>query len=50
MGGTRAAVAAAMVLSKRDGTGAKGTREKLAAAGFDVEDSPYPEFIERYFA
>lgn len=38
-----------MVLSKRDGTGASGAREKLSAAGFDVADSPYPDFIERYF-
>ena len=38
-----------MVLSKRDGTGANGAREKLAAAGFDVEDSPYPQLIAHYF-
>ncbi|HEX3464553.1 MAG TPA: hypothetical protein VHS78_10945 [Candidatus Elarobacter sp.] len=38
-----------MVLSERDGSGAAGTRAKLADAGFDVEDSPYPEFIDRYF-
>jgi hypothetical protein len=38
-----------MVLSKRDGTGANGAREKLTAAGYDVTDSPYPALIERYF-
>jgi hypothetical protein len=38
-----------MVLSERDGTGAAGTRAKLADADFDVADSPYPAFIERYF-
>ncbi|MCU1384300.1 MAG: hypothetical protein JWL71_2997, partial [Acidobacteria bacterium] len=33
-----------------DGTGASGALEAISEAGFDLEDSPYPEFIRRYFA
>jgi hypothetical protein len=50
MAGTRAAVAASIVSAEREGSGASGTRAKLAAAGFEIGGTPYDAFIERYFA
>lgn len=49
MGGTRAAVAAAVVTARAEGTGARGAMEALSAAGFDVADTPYPALIREHF-
>ena len=48
-GGTRAAVVVAAVLAEKAGDGAAGARRRIEAAGFDVADSPYAQFVERYF-
>jgi len=48
-GGTRAAVAVAVVLAERAGQGAKDVRAALDAAGFDITGRPYERFIETYF-
>jgi len=37
------------VLSEKDGTGAKGALQKAADAGFEINGTPYADFIERYF-
>jgi hypothetical protein len=50
MGGTRAAVAAAIVSAEKDGSGSAGAFAKLAQAGFDIGGTPYEAFIERYFS
>jgi hypothetical protein len=49
MGGTRAAVAAALVAAEKDGSGKAGAYKKLADAGFDVAGTPYAAFVESYF-
>lgn len=49
-GGTRAAVAVAIVLAERAGHGAKDVEKMLQAAGFDIKGRPYEAFIENYFA
>jgi uncharacterized protein (TIGR01244 family) len=49
-GGTRAAVAVAVVLAERAGQGAQQVREALDAAGFDITGRPYERFIAQYFA
>jgi hypothetical protein len=38
-----------MVTAQREGTGAAGALKLLADADFDVEGTPYPELIRRYF-
>jgi hypothetical protein len=38
------------VLSEKDGSGAEGALRKAADAGFDIAETPYGEFIERYFS
>ena len=48
-GGTRAAVVAAVVAAERAGEGHEGALRRIGAAGFDVEDTAYHAFIERYF-
>jgi len=48
-GGTRAAVAAAIIAAKRDGTGERGAMTAAAEAGYDVRGTPYGDFIRRYF-
>lgn len=50
MGGTRAAVAAAIVKAEKDGSGAAGALKKLSDAKFDVEGTPFLTFINSYFA
>jgi hypothetical protein len=50
MGGTRAAVAAAIVSAERDGSGASGALKKVAAAGFDIDGTPYAAFVREYYA
>jgi hypothetical protein len=50
MGGTRAAVAASIVTALREATGEAGAVKALKDAGFDIEGTPYPEFIRSYFA
>jgi uncharacterized protein (TIGR01244 family) len=50
MGGTRAAVAAAIVAAKADGSGKAGAFAKLAAADFDVAGTPYAAFVDDYFS
>ena len=49
MGGTRAAVAAAIVSAEKDGSGAEGARKKLRDANFDIEESPFLTFVKDYF-
>jgi uncharacterized protein (TIGR01244 family) len=50
MGGTRAAVAAAIVAAEKDGSGPAGALHKVADAGFEIEGTPYAAFITRYFS
>ncbi len=50
MGGTRAAVAAAIVSAEKDGSGATGALNKLRDAKYDVEGTPFLSFINSYFA
>ena len=50
MGGTRAAVAAAIVKAEQDGSGAAGAKAKVAAGGFEIAGTPYEDFIDSYFA
>jgi len=38
------------VLSEKDGTGTAGALQKAGDAGFDIAETPYAGFIERYFA
>ena len=49
-GGTRAAVAVAVVESERAGEGAAGAFRRLIEADFDVYGTPYAQFIDSYFA
>jgi len=37
------------VLSEKDGSGAAGAHDKVAAAGFAVQGTPYGAFIDSYF-
>ncbi len=46
----RAATAAAIVSAERDGSGEAGTRKKLADAGFELDGTPYSDFISKYYA
>jgi uncharacterized protein (TIGR01244 family) len=48
-GGTRAAVAVAVVLAERAGQGANDVRAALDRAGFDIAGRPYERFIDTYF-
>jgi uncharacterized protein (TIGR01244 family) len=48
-GGTRAAVAVAIVNAERAGQGAEDVVKAIEAAGFDIKDRPYEAFIEKYF-
>jgi len=48
-GGTRAAVAVAIVLAERAGHGADHVRVALEEAGYDIKGRPYERFIENYF-
>jgi hypothetical protein len=49
MGGTRAAVAAAIVSAEKDGSGESGAFTKIADAGFAIDGTPYAAFVTRYF-
>jgi uncharacterized protein (TIGR01244 family) len=49
MGGTRAALAAAIVAAEKDGSGASGALAKAEAAGFEIAGTPYAAFIKTYF-
>jgi uncharacterized protein (TIGR01244 family) len=49
-GGTRAAVAVAIVLAEHAGQGADDVVKAIETAGFDIEDRPYEAFIQTYFA
>jgi uncharacterized protein (TIGR01244 family) len=48
-GGTRAAVAVAIVLAERAGQGAQDAVALIEAAGFDIKDGPYEAFIRKHF-
>jgi uncharacterized protein (TIGR01244 family) len=48
-GGTRAAVAVAVVLAERAGQGADDVVKTIEAAGFDIKDRPYEAFIQKHF-
>ena len=48
-GGTRAAVAVAIVNADRSGQGAEDVVKALETAGFDIKDRPYEAFIQKYF-
>jgi uncharacterized protein (TIGR01244 family) len=50
MAATRAAVAAAIVLAEKDGSGAAGAMGKVRAAGFEIEGTPYATFIGSVFS
>jgi uncharacterized protein (TIGR01244 family) len=50
MGGTRAAVAVAVVQAERAGKGAAEAIAACEAAGFGVKGRPYEAFITNYFA
>ncbi|MGD0473187.1 MAG: sulfur transferase domain-containing protein [Candidatus Velthaea sp.] len=49
MGGTRAALAAAIVSAEKDGSGPSGAIAKAEAAGFEIRGTPYGAFIDEYF-
>ena len=49
MGGTRAAVAAAIVSAEKDGSGEAGALRKIANAGFAIDGTPYDTFVKSYF-
>ncbi len=49
-GGTRAAVAVAIVLAERAGQGADDVVKMVAAAGFELRGRPYEAFIRQHFA
>jgi uncharacterized protein (TIGR01244 family) len=49
MGGTRAAMAAAIVAAQKDGSGADGALRKLEQADYDVTGTPYAAFVTKYF-
>jgi uncharacterized protein (TIGR01244 family) len=48
-GGTRAAVAAAIITAEREGKGVQAVYDALAAAGFDIKGRPYEAFVREYF-
>ena len=48
-GGTRAAVAAAIISAERAGKGAHDVVRAIESAGFEVRDRPYEAFIAEYF-
>jgi hypothetical protein len=50
MGGTRAAVAAAIVSAEKNGANAGSALRKLADADYAVEGTPYAAFVRSYFA
>jgi uncharacterized protein (TIGR01244 family) len=50
MGGTRAAVAAAIVSAEKEGANADGALRKLAAADYAVDGTPYAAFVHSYFS
>jgi hypothetical protein len=50
MGGTRAAVAAAIVSAEKDGSGESGALRKVRDAGFAIDGTPYEAFIMKYFS
>ncbi|MBD5633864.1 MAG: hypothetical protein IAI49_05240 [Candidatus Eremiobacteraeota bacterium] len=50
MGGTRAAVAAAIISAERDGSGAAGALAKVSEAGYEVGGTAYAAFIASYFS
>lgn len=50
MGGTRAAVAAAIVSAEKDGSGEAGALRNVRDAGFAIEGTPYETFILSYFS
>jgi uncharacterized protein (TIGR01244 family) len=50
MGGTRAAVAAAIVLAEKSGAGAADALRNVKSAGFPIDGTPYAGFITDYFA
>ncbi|MGH7707298.1 MAG: hypothetical protein ACREM8_14895 [Vulcanimicrobiaceae bacterium] len=50
MGGTRAAVAVAIISAEKNGAGATGALRKVAEAGFEIEGTPYADFIRTYFS
>ncbi|MGH7756697.1 MAG: beta-lactamase hydrolase domain-containing protein [Vulcanimicrobiaceae bacterium] len=50
MGGTRAAVAAAIIGAARDGSGAAGALRRAVEAGYGIAGTPYAAFIDEYFA
>jgi hypothetical protein len=37
------------VLAEKEGSGAAGALQKAADAGFEIEGTPYADFITRYF-
>jgi hypothetical protein len=41
---------AAIIAAEQAGTGAAGALEGLRAAEYDISDTLYPAFIQRYFA
>jgi protein tyrosine phosphatase (PTP) superfamily phosphohydrolase (DUF442 family) len=49
-GGTRAAVAVAIVLAERAGQGAADVVAAVEGAGFEIAGRPYEGFIASYFA
>ena len=49
MAGTRAAVAAAIVSAEKDGSGAAGAMQKLAAVNVAIEGTPFAAFVAKYF-
>jgi hypothetical protein len=40
---------AAVIEAERRGTGLRGALGMLDESGFDLEGTPYPAFLERYF-
>ena len=49
-GGTRAAVAAAIITAEREGKGADAAIAAIEAAGYDIAGRSYEQFIAKYFA
>ena len=50
MGGTRAAVPAAIIEAKRAGKGAEEAVRLAEEAGFEIRGKPYERVIREYFA
>jgi len=44
------AVAAGILAAEAAGESAAGAKQRIAAAGYDIEDPAYQSFIDRYFA